>query len=211
MLSESAAKCAAHWGRIVPIPPDLVKVIHAWPDLPQASTSPTRGLHCHMFQPRQSKIGRVKCQHSGRVASTVGRTQKSWYNGRVAHVSSLPRRRNVCRDGSLGHGVAARPRRCFGSVPRPRGRASLPGPGSADRGLRNSPAGSDEGQRARLARYDFVWSVRGPYYYALAGLVTFLIVFRTYRIIRWLRRRRRAVPSAGRAVSGGDTRDDKEP
>lgn len=43
--------------------------------------------------------------------------------------------------------------------------------------------------RARLAKYDFVWSVRSPYYFALAALVLFLIVFRTYRIIRWVRRR----------------------
>jgi hypothetical protein len=45
--------------------------------------------------------------------------------------------------------------------------------------------------RARLARYDFLWSIRRPYYFVLAALVLFLIVFRTYRIIRWVRRRSR--------------------
>jgi hypothetical protein len=44
--------------------------------------------------------------------------------------------------------------------------------------------------RARFEKYEFLWSVRRPYYIALAGLTVFLIVFRTYRIIRWVRRRR---------------------
>jgi hypothetical protein len=45
--------------------------------------------------------------------------------------------------------------------------------------------------RAQQMKYEFHWSVRRPYYLWLAGLVLFLIVFRTYRIVRWARRRRR--------------------
>lgn len=46
--------------------------------------------------------------------------------------------------------------------------------------------------RARQARYEFLWSIRARYYYILAGLITFLVVFHTYRIVRWVRRRRKA-------------------
>ncbi len=44
--------------------------------------------------------------------------------------------------------------------------------------------------RARLAKYDFLWSIRRPYYFILGGPILFLIVFRAYRIVRWVRRRR---------------------
>ena len=44
--------------------------------------------------------------------------------------------------------------------------------------------------RARWAKYDYLWSIRRPYYFALAALVLFLITFRTYRIVRWIKRRR---------------------
>jgi hypothetical protein len=50
--------------------------------------------------------------------------------------------------------------------------------------------------RARWAKYDYLWSIRRPYYFALAGLVLFLIVFRTYRIVRWMRRRRAKAASS---------------
>lgn len=44
--------------------------------------------------------------------------------------------------------------------------------------------------RARKDRYDFLRLIRAEYYYLLAGLVAFLVIFRGWRIVRWLRRRR---------------------
>lgn len=55
--------------------------------------------------------------------------------------------------------------------------------------------------RARWAKYEYVWYVHYRWWFVLAGLVLFLIVFRTYRIVRWYRRRRARV-AEGAAGAG---------
>lgn len=49
--------------------------------------------------------------------------------------------------------------------------------------------------RARLARYDYLWAIRGRYYVMLAALVAFLVFYRSYRIVRWWRRRAKRTPT----------------
>ncbi len=46
---------------------------------------------------------------------------------------------------------------------------------------------------ARIYKYEYVWQIHYKYHFIIAGLIVFLICYRTYRIIRWVRRRKRKI------------------